>query len=103
MKDTMNPTRKTRIAMLVVALLAPLGALADDAHHQLAATTAAVVHSWVDRETHRFGIVTYDPVTGRRLDSIELGATGGWYDREHVELALDGPREVVVSAMFAVA
>jgi hypothetical protein len=69
----------------------------------VAAMPDAIVDSWVDRETHRFGIVTYDPVTGRRLDSIELGATGGWYDREHVELAMDGPREVVVSAMFAVA
>jgi hypothetical protein len=69
----------------------------------VAATPDAVVDSWVDRETHRFGIVTYDPATGKPIESIDLGATGGWYDREHVELALDGPGEVVVSAMFAVA
>jgi hypothetical protein len=69
----------------------------------VAATSEAVVDSWVDRERHRFGLVTYDPATGQPLASIDLGATGGWYDREHVELALDGPREVVVSAMFAVA
>jgi outer membrane protein assembly factor BamB len=68
-----------------------------------AVTTGAVVDAWVDRTTHRFGIVTYDPSTGRRLDSIDLGATGGWYDFERVELAPDGSREVLVSAMFAVA
>ena len=39
--DTMNTTPKTLIAMLAIALLAPLGALADDAHHQPAATADA--------------------------------------------------------------
>ncbi len=68
-----------------------------------AVTVDAVVDAWVDRATHRFGIVTYHPATGQRLDSIDLGATGGWYDRERIELAPDGSREVLVSAMFAVA
>jgi len=37
----MNTTRKTLIAALCTALLAPLGALADDAHHKPAATADA--------------------------------------------------------------
>ena len=43
MKDTriMNTTRKTLIATLFIALLAPLGALADDAHHKSAAKASA--------------------------------------------------------------
>ena len=43
MKDieTMNTTPKTLIAALCIALLAPLGALADDAHHKPAATAGA--------------------------------------------------------------
>jgi Cu(I)/Ag(I) efflux system periplasmic protein CusF len=43
MKDieTMNTTPKTLIAALSIALLAPLGALADDAHHKPAATAGA--------------------------------------------------------------
>lgn len=65
-------------------------------------TPAAVIDAWVDRTRHRFGIVSYDPQTGKRLDSIDLGATGGWYDLEHVWLAPDGTNDVLVSAMFAV-
>lgn len=43
MKDitTMNTTLKMLIASLSIALLAPLGALADDAHHKPAATAGA--------------------------------------------------------------
>jgi Cu(I)/Ag(I) efflux system protein CusF len=43
MKDTktMNTTRKTLIATFFVALLAPLGAFADDAHHKPAAKASA--------------------------------------------------------------
>jgi Cu(I)/Ag(I) efflux system protein CusF len=43
MKDieTMNSTLKTVMAGLTIALLAPLGALADDAHHKPAATASA--------------------------------------------------------------
>jgi Cu/Ag efflux protein CusF len=43
MKDIeiMNTTPKTLIAALCIALLAPLGALADDAHHKPAATAGA--------------------------------------------------------------
>lgn len=66
-----------------------------------AATPGAVVDAWVDRTRHRFGIVSYDPRDGRRLASIELGATGGWYDRERIDLAPDGPNDVLVSALFA--
>jgi hypothetical protein len=68
----------------------------------LAMTSRAVVDAWVDRARHRYGIVTYDPTTGRRLESIELGPTGGWYDVERVELAPDGAGEVLVSSMFGV-
>ena len=49
-----------------------------------AVTPDAVVDAWVDRTSHRFGIVSYDPRDGRRLASIDLGATGGWYDRERI-------------------
>ena len=65
-------------------------------------TPTAVIDAWVDRTKHRFGIVSYDPQTGRQLDSIDLGPTGGWYDVEHVWIAPDGINDVVVSAMFAV-
>lgn len=65
-------------------------------------TPTAVIDAWVDRQAHRFGIVSYDPQTGRQLDSIDLGATGGWYDFEHVYIAPDGTNDVLVSAMFAV-
>jgi outer membrane protein assembly factor BamB len=65
-------------------------------------TPTAVIDAWVDRTKHRFGIVSYDPHTGKQLDKIDLGATGGWYDFEHVWLAPDGPNDVLVSAMFAV-
>lgn len=43
MKDieTMNTTAKRLIATLFFVLLAPLGALADDAHHKPAATAGA--------------------------------------------------------------
>jgi outer membrane protein assembly factor BamB len=65
-------------------------------------TPSTVIDAWVDRTTHRFGIVSYDAQTGRKLDSIDLGATGGWYDLEQVTIAPDGPNDVLVSAMFAV-
>ena len=65
-------------------------------------TSKSVIDAWVDRTTHRFGIVSYDPHTGKQLDKIDLGATGGWYDFEHVYIAPDGANDVLVSAMFAV-
>lgn len=68
----------------------------------IAMTSRAVVDAWVDRENHRYGIVTYDPKTGERLESIELGPTGGWYEVERVELAPDGAGEVLVSSLFGV-
>jgi outer membrane protein assembly factor BamB len=67
-----------------------------------AVSSGAVVDAWVERQRHRFGVVSYDPVNGRRLDSIDLGSTGGWYDLERVELAPDGLHDVLVSALFAV-
>ena len=53
MKDieTMNTNRKTLIAALAIALLAPLGALADDAHHKPAA--AAGTGSLTDGEVRK--------------------------------------------------
>lgn len=68
----------------------------------IAMTSRAVVDAWVDRENHRYGIVTYDPQTGEKLESIELGPTGGWYDVERVELAPDAEGEVLVSSVFGV-
>jgi outer membrane protein assembly factor BamB len=65
-------------------------------------TSTAVIDAWVDRKNHRFGIVSYDPRTGKQLDKIDLGATGGWYDFEHVYIAPDGVNDVLVSATFAV-
>ena len=65
-------------------------------------TPTSVIDAWIDRTTHRFGIVSYDAATGRKLDSIDLGATGGWYDMEQVTISPDGPNDVLVSAMFAV-
>ena len=62
-----------------------------------------VVDAWVDRTTHRYGLVARDPSTGRELDRIDLGSTGGWYDIENVQLAPDGPGDVLVSALFGVA
>ena len=61
-----------------------------------------VIDAWVDRTQHRFGLVSYDARTGKQLDKIDLGATGGWYDFEHVTIAPDGTNDVLVSAMFAV-
>ncbi len=69
----------------------------------IAMTSRAVVDAWVDRTNHRYGIVTYDPATGEKLESIDLGPTGGWYDVERVELAPDGMGEVLVSSVFGVA
>jgi PQQ-like domain len=60
-----------------------------------------VLDAWVDRARHRYGLVGYDARTGRRIASIELGGTGGWYDLERVEIAPDGPHDVLVSALFA--
>jgi outer membrane protein assembly factor BamB len=60
-----------------------------------------VIDAWVDRTAHRFGLAGYDARTGQRLASIDLGATGGWYDRERVEIVPDGPHDVLVSAVFA--
>ncbi|MFN0247102.1 MAG: PQQ-binding-like beta-propeller repeat protein [Kofleriaceae bacterium] len=68
----------------------------------IAMTSHAVVDAWVDRTNHRYGIVTYDPKTGEKLESIDLGSTGGWYDVERVELAPDGAGEVLVSSVFGV-
>jgi len=61
-----------------------------------------VIDAWVDRAAHRFGIASYDGRTGRRLASVDLGATSGWYDRERIEIAPDGPHDVLVSALFAI-
>ena len=65
-------------------------------------TSQTIIDAWVDRTTHRFGIVSYDRQTGQKLDSIDLGATGGWYDVENITIAPDGVNDVLVSAMFAV-
>jgi Cu(I)/Ag(I) efflux system protein CusF len=49
----MKTTRKTLIAMLAVGLLAPLGALADDAHHKPAAAAAASDGEMTDGEVRK--------------------------------------------------
>jgi len=61
-----------------------------------------IVDTWIDRETHTFGLVSRDPIDGRTTSSIELGSTRGWYDVHNVVIAPDGPGEVLVSAMFGV-
>jgi hypothetical protein len=66
------------------------------------ALAGRVIDGWVDRRANRFGVIAYDARSGRKLDSLELGETGGWYDHEHIALAPDGPREVLVTAAFGV-
>lgn len=75
---------------------------ATSSRGNIAMTSRAVVDAWVDRTNHRYGIVTYDPATGEKLESIDLGPTGGWYDVERVELVPDGAGEVLVSSVFGV-
>ena len=55
MKDieTMNTNRKTLIAALAIALLAPLGALADDAHHKAASASSAAADDLTDGEVRK--------------------------------------------------
>ncbi|MEO8701910.1 MAG: hypothetical protein ABI867_17830 [Kofleriaceae bacterium] len=72
------------------------------AQGSIAVTHDAVIDGWVDRVTKRFGIAAFDPISGRRLASIELGSTHGWDDLERIHVAPDGPGEVVVSAIFGV-
>jgi outer membrane protein assembly factor BamB len=84
----------------VAASAAALGA-AGTAGAAGAAEAGCVIDAWVDRAAHRFGLVGYDARTGRRLASVDLGATGGWYDRERIDIAPDGPHDVLVSALFA--
>lgn len=75
--------------------------LASSLGNAVAAPGGMVIDSWVDRRTHRYGIASYDARDGRRVASIDLGATSGWYERERVELSPDGPGDVLVSALFA--
>jgi Cu/Ag efflux protein CusF len=55
MKDieTMNTTPKTLIAAVAIAMLTPLGALADDAHHKPAAAKAAGADDLTDGEVRK--------------------------------------------------
>jgi len=64
--------------------------------------TGEILDTWIDRDAHRFGIVSRDPVNGRAISSVDLGSTSGWYDVHSVVIAPDGPNEVLVSAMFGV-
>ena len=64
-------------------------------------TAAAIIDGWIDRDAHRYGIHKYDPRTGRRLASIDLGPTRGWHDLERLDVAPDGPTDVLVTAAFA--
>ena len=66
------------------------------------ALAGTVVDAWVDRNTNRFGVITYDTRTGRKLDAVELGATHGWYDVERVQLAADSLDEILVTTAFGV-
>jgi outer membrane protein assembly factor BamB len=59
-----------------------------------------VVDAWVDRTTHRYGLVSRDPIDGHVISKIDLGSTDGWYDVQKIEIAPDGPDEVLVSAVF---
>lgn len=49
----MNMTLKKLIAALSITMLAPLGALADDAHHKPAAATAAGADDLTDGEVRK--------------------------------------------------
>lgn len=65
-------------------------------------SSGEILDAWIDHETHRFGIVSRDPIDGHEISSIDLGSTSGWYDVHSVVIAPDGPNEVLVSAMFGV-
>lgn len=67
----------------------------------IVATPDAVIAGWVDRAGHRFGIASHDSRTGRQVASVDLGSTRGWYDLVRVDVAPDGPDELLVSAAFA--
>ena len=54
--DTMSTTLKTLIAGLFIALLTPLGALADDAHHKPAAAAAASAGEMTDGEVRKIDL-----------------------------------------------
>ena len=67
----------------------------------IAVTASAIIDGWIDRDAHRYGIHKYDPRSGRRLASIDLGSTRGWHDLERLDVAPDGPTDVLVTAAFA--
>jgi Cu(I)/Ag(I) efflux system protein CusF len=52
----MNTTPKTLIAALSIALLAPLGALADDAHHKPATAATAGAGEMTDGEVRKIDL-----------------------------------------------
>lgn len=56
----MKTTPRTLIAAICVALLAPLGARADDAHHQSVASAATSGDEWTDGEVRKV-----DPEAGK--------------------------------------
>lgn len=84
MKDTkrMNHPHKTLATALCVALLAPLGALADNAHHKPAAAGAAAPAATAD-------------MTDGEVRKIDLGA--GKITLRHAEIkSLDMPAMTMV-------
>ena len=58
MKDieTMNTTLKTLIAAVSIAVLTPLGALADDVHHKPATAAAAGADDLTDGEVRKIDL-----------------------------------------------
>jgi outer membrane protein assembly factor BamB len=66
----------------------------------IAITATAIVDGWIDLVRNRYGIAKYDPRTGRCLASIDLGSTRGWHDVARLDVAPDGPSDVLVSAAF---
>lgn len=93
---------KTRDALIA---LAPDGAVRwsrpTTSAGSIAALPGRVLDGWIDRASHRFGVVEIDPRDGGARASIVLGPTGGWYDRARVDVAPDGPSDALVSARFA--
>lgn len=66
----------------------------------IAITPTAIIDGWIDRARNRYGIAKYDPRTGICIASIELGSTRGWHDVARLDVAPDGPSDVLVTAAF---
>jgi Cu(I)/Ag(I) efflux system protein CusF len=73
--DTMNTTLNTLAVALSIALLTPLGALADDAHHKPAAAATASAGEMTDGEVRKVDLEA-GKVTLKHADIKSLDMPG---------------------------